>query len=263
MALRGAWLFLTAILVLAGCFSQPAAVLVSQDSTQPAEPNQPGQSQTQTAQEPPKAAEPPPSGPVYYVTDIFTVATKDESAKGKKVVMLTFDDGPSKEATADILDILKEHNVKALFLVTGYGAKNEDLVKRIVAEGHTIGTHTETHANLTKLSREQARKEIVSVNETVERLTGVKPKYFRPPFGAYNQMVEGLLSELRMTWFNWSVGSLDWETSDPDQVVRNVVDHIHPGGNVLLHDTHKHTARALPRILNELKQRGYEFVILP
>ncbi len=205
----------------------------------------------------------PPTAPEYYVTDIFTLATMDESAKGKKVVMLTFDDGPSKEGTADTLDILKQYNVKALFLVTGYGVKNEDLVKRIAAEGHTIGTHTQTHANLTRLSREAARREIASVNETVERLTGIKPKYFRPPFGAYNETVRGTLKELGMTWFNWSVGSLDWETTDPDKVVRNVVDHIHPGANVLLHDVHRHTVEALPRIIKELREKGYEFIVLP
>lgn len=256
LALFFSALFLATTLILGGCSSKPAVAPAPQDRAQAGQPDQPDQ--------PPKGQTPPvqPPAPEYYVTDIFTLATKDEAAKGKKVVMLTFDDGPSKEATVEVLDILKDNKVKALFFVTGYGAKNEDLIKRIAAERHTLGTHTQTHANLTKLSREAARQEIVAVNETVERLTGVKPKYFRPPFGAYNEAVKGILKEAGMTWFNWSVGSLDWKTSDPNKVVRNVVDYIHPGAIVLLHDTHRHTVQALPRIIKELREKGYEFIVL-
>lgn len=186
----------------------------------------------------------------------------DPRAKGKKVVMLTFDDGPSDEATAQVLDILKAEKVRALFFVTGYGVRREDLVRRIDREGHVIGTHTMTHKNLTTLSRDGMMREIVPVNEAVQRLTGKRPKYFRPPHGAYNQTLRGVLKELGMELINWSAGSLDWELTEPERIVKQVLDTVHPGAILLFHDTHRHTVQALPDVIKGLRERGYEFVVL-
>lgn len=268
--LRWSAVMLAGAVALSGCAAtggkpagEPAPAKPAETKTAEAKPAEAALPAAKTELvKPPKAEQPPATEMVYTVTDIFTITTQDPRAKDRKVVMLTFDDGPSKEATARILDTLKEYNVKALFFVTGYGAKNRDLLERIHREGHTIGNHTSNHENLTKLTKEQMRQEIAPVNQMIEQITGKKPKYFRPPFGAYNKAEGEVLKEFGLEWMNWSVGSLDWETKDPKQVVRNVLDQVHPGANVLLHDTHVHTAEALPEIIRGLKEKGYEFAVV-
>lgn len=200
----------------------------------------------------------------------YPLTSDDPRAKGKKVVMLTFDDGPAAEkdggATAQILDILKRENIKATFFVTGYGARNQALLKREIAEGHTVGTHTVTHPNLSKLQTKEAiEKEILPVNALVEKLTGKPVKYFRPPFGMYNDphgYVKEVAREREFEIINWTTGSLDWQYRDPAKVTDQVLKTIMPGGIVLMHDTHKWTAEALPMIIKGLREKGYEFVTI-
>jgi delta-lactam-biosynthetic de-N-acetylase len=243
---------------------------------QPSGTTQPGTGESGTAQ-PSAGAQPAQSGTIssnpiraarWYPRDIgYPLTTDDEQAKGAKVVMLTFDDGPTKDVTPKILDILKENDVPAVFFVTGYGAKNEDVLKRIHAEGHVIGTHTMNHDNLREMTEEQARREIVGVNQMVERILGFKPRLFRPPFGAYNDTVLKILREEHMEIVNWSDGSKDWEgvvngRKDPARIVQDVMDQLHPGAIILFHDTHMHTAEALPEIIKQLRTKGYEFVVM-
>lgn len=216
----------------------------------------------------------PPEDPLqaahWYPRDIgYPMTTDDEKVKGAKVVMLTFDDGPTKDVTPKILDILKENNVKALFFVTGYGIKNVDMLKREAAEGHTIGTHTMTHDDLTKMTEQQVRDEVNPVNEQVEKILGQKPKYFRPPFGSYNKTVLKVVQdEDKMFLMNWDDGSLDWDHvdskgwKDPNQVVKDTMDQLHAGAVILMHDTHMHTAEALPEIIKQIRAKGYEFVVM-
>lgn len=192
----------------------------------------------------------------------------DPAAEGKKVVMLTFDDGPSPTGTtARILDTLKENHVKAMFFVTGYGATNRDLLEREFKEGHVLGTHTQTHAYLPDLSVAQMRQEIEPVITTVAEVTGTRPKYFRPPNGAYNDALRALLEEEGQELINWSDGSLDWDGledgyKEPKLVVDQVMNYIHPGAVVLMHDTHEHTADALPELIRQIRAAGYEFVVM-
>lgn len=203
------------------------------------------------------------------------VVAVHEADADRKFVMLTYDDGPNPGTTELVLDALKEAGVKALFFVTGYGAEHEDLLKRIHDEGHTIGTHTVSHPNLTTLSKEEQRAEIVPVNEVVERVTGQKVKYFRPPHGAYNADTLALMDELGLMLVNWTHGSRDWEPGvtqeDPALVTAKVLAEepaepgdtaLWPGAVVLLHDTLPWTAAASPDFIAGLKELGYEFVVL-
>lgn len=203
------------------------------------------------------------------------VVAVNEADAGRKFVMLTYDDGPNPGTTELVLDALKEAGVKAVFFVTGYGAEHEDLLRRIHDEGHTIGTHTMNHLNLTTLTKEEQRAEIVPVNEAVERVTGQPVKYFRPPFGMYNEHTLELMDELGMQLVNWTHGSRDWEPDvtkeDPALVTAKVLAEVAaepgdtalwPGAVVLLHDTLPWTAAASPDFIAGLKELGYEFVIL-
>lgn len=197
------------------------------------------------------------------------LVSDDERARGKKVVLLTFDDGPTAHVTPLILDVLKQEQIKALFFVTGYGARNREILARIHKEGHQIGTHTQNHELLTNLTREEMRAVIEPVNQLVKEITGERPRYFRPPHGSYNDVVLGVLKELNMELINWSNGSLDWHQVDangfksPATIVEDVMRQLHPGAVILFHDTLKHTAEALPEVIKQIRAAGYEFVVLP
>lgn len=278
---------LVAMLLLSAC-SQPAADPagpaapdpVGQDGPDPAaaadaEPAEPGD---EPGPEEPDtdelvAEEPLPDVMIEFIGG--PVVAVNEEDRGRRFVMLTYDDGPKPGTTDKVLDALKEAGVKALFFVTGYGAEHEDLLKRIHDEGHTIGTHTVSHKNLTTLSKEEQRAEIVPVNEVVERVTGQKVKYFRPPHGAYNEDTLALMDELGLQLVNWTHGSRDWEPNvtheDPAMVTAKVLAEepaepgdtaLWPGAVVLLHDTLPWTAAATPQFVAGLQELGYEFVIL-
>lgn len=197
----------------------------------------------------------------------YPLVPSDPSVQ-QKVAMLTFDDGPSNY-TPEVLDRLKEAGVKAVFFITGYGAaEHPELLKRIHEEGHLLGIHTMTHPNMTELSREEQIEEIQPLIDLITEVTGERPRYFRPPFGAYNDTLLATLDELGLELINWSNGSLDWEGvvdgyKDPNQVVADVLDQLHPGSVILAHDTMKHTAEAVPLIIEALRAEGYEFVVLP
>lgn len=225
---------------------------------------------TTTKPAPDVKPEKPPEAPIrWYVPGIgLPMKSDDPRAVGKKVVMLTFDDGPTTDVTPQILDTLKENNVKAMFFVTGYGAAHKDLVEREIREGHTVGTHTMNHDDLTKMSVEQMRREIVPVNDIVAGIAGKQPVFFRPPYGSYNSAERALVKDLGMQLINWSDGSRDWESvdkngwKDPNKVVADTMEGLHPGAVILMHDTHKHTAEALPLLIKRLKAEGYEFAVI-
>lgn len=271
-ALVPALLLLT--LILTACGTKPAPTGSDTNvSTPPASTdtpaNPPGDSSSQPPQETPPP--PPPEQPAikWYAPSIgMPLKSDDPAAQGKKVIALTFDDGPSNTGTtARILDILAEQNVKATFFITGYGAKNMDLVERIYKEGHALGPHTMTHPNLAELSPAEQREEIEPLVKLIEGVTGKAPHYLRPPFGSYDDNLEALMKDMNMEIMNWSLGSLDWDGTkdgykDPNLVVKDVLDNAHPGAVVLMHDTLRHTAEALPEILKGLKAEGYEFVTL-
>ncbi len=237
---------------------------------------------TQPVSEPPKTdpqpAPPPPETPKieeakpaikWYSPGIgLPLKSDDPAAQGKKVAMLTFDDGPHPQYTDMILASLKQENVKAIFFVTNNGVKNKEVLERIHKDGHVIGVHTMTHPNLTKLSVPDMRKEIEPLIDLIQQVTGEKPKYLRPPYGAYNDSLRNLVKEYNMELVNWTNGSLDWEGTDkngykdPAKVVADVMKQLHPGANILMHDIHKHTAEALPELIKQIRAAGYEFVVL-
>lgn len=219
--------------------------------------------------EPTPAPEPAPPAVTWLPRGIgMPLVPSDPAAVTKKVVMLTFDDGPSAH-TGAILDTLAQENVHAVFFITGYGARQHpELVKRIHDEGHQLGIHTMTHPNMTKLAAAEQRKEIEPLIEQIETVSGKRPLYFRPPFGAYNQELLQTLKELDLAAINWTVGSLDWDglvngRKEPQRIVDDVMAQMHKGAVILFHDTMQHSADALPTIIERLRTDGYEFVTLP
>lgn len=256
--------------LLSACAAKPQAV-----STQPTTPQSPTATQpSQTEPSKPAVPEKPKVDPVqamgWYESDIgYPMKSDDPKAANLKVAMLTFDDGPTKDVTPQILDTLKKEKVRAIFFVTGYSvAANPDMLKRIAAEGHIIGVHTMSHPDLAKLSKDDQRKEIEPLIKTITDLTGKRPTYIRPPFGSYNKDTLALCKELGLTVTTWSNGSLDWDGldkdghKDPQKVIDSVMEQLTPGSNILMHDTHQHTADALPKLIQTLRDKGYQFVTL-
>ena len=182
----------------------------------------------------------------------------------RKLLALTFDDGPDAVVTPRILAALAEHDAHATFFVLGRQAKQHpDLLKQMAAEGHVIGNHSYSHPSRT--SPQEAGEELDRTEAAIEDAVGRKPRLFRPPYG----ITDGNLSHLALsrgyTGVLWTISSADSRPIGPDVIAKNVIHTPNPSDIVLMHDGpgHKDTADALPRILQELGEAGFEFVTMP
>lgn len=195
----------------------------------------------------------------------------NEKAVKKKYVALTFDDGPSKEYTPKILNILKKNKMKATFFIVGKHAKENPLiVKRILNEGHEIGGHTYSHHQLVPLStKKKAEKEIFGGIETIEKIIHKKIKYFRPPRGSFNQKIRKIIVSNGYKIILWSITTQDWRNPGVGYIL-NRVKNVNAGDIILMHDaggmikpkgmSRAQTIEALPKIIKELKKKGLKCV---
>ncbi|MGV2619898.1 UNVERIFIED_CONTAM: polysaccharide deacetylase family protein [Halobacillus marinus] len=181
-----------------------------------------------------------------------------------KVALLTFDDSPDKHAV-EMARLLKEKGAPAIFLVNGHFIDSEEgkqKLKEIYEMGFAIGNHTATHANLKDLTEEQQREEIVSVSDTVEEITGERPKFFRAPFGSNTDFSKRLAEEEGMLVMNWTYG-YDWEKQyqNPEALADIMVhsEYLNDGANLLMHDR-EWTYQALGDIVDGLREEGYELL---
>ncbi|WP_145410869.1 polysaccharide deacetylase family protein [Paenibacillus xylanexedens] len=200
---------------------------------------------------------------MYHMNGNYFIKPNDESVE-KKVVLLTFDDGPKEESMINqLIDTLDKHNAKAIFFVNGYRVKNNpDLLKLIHDRGQIIGNHAWDHEDLKKMSNADAAKQLEDVQDIVKDTIGVTPQFFRPPFGSGNDALKAVVDKNEMLYMTWSNGSLDWDKStkdQPDKVIQNVLDQLNPGSNILMHEL-PWTAEALDGLLIKLKEKGYSFV---
>ncbi len=185
---------------------------------------------------------------------------KVEINKDKKLIAMTFDDGPGRY-TARLLDILKKNNVKATFFVLGSQIdSHSDLLLRMVEDGHEIGGHSWTHRSFNTLSDEELTKEIMQTRAMIASITGIDTLSVRPPYGAYNDRVKDLGKELGVHFVNWSVDPLDWKTRSADKTYNAIKKDARNGSIILSHDIHKSTVDAMERLIPILLEEGYEFV---
>lgn len=181
-----------------------------------------------------------------------------------KVVLLTFDDAPDKHAL-DMAKTLKELEVPAIFFVNGHFVdtdEEKEMLKEIHELGFAIGNHTKTHANLQQISEAEQDEEILFVSDTVEEVIGERPEFFRAPFGQNTDYSKALVEEEGMLLMNWSFG-YDWEKQymDADSLANIMVNTelLRDGVNLLMHDR-EWTAEALPKIVEGLRAKGYDFI---
>lgn len=191
--------------------------------------------------------------PVFYVkTD-------------RRAVALTFDISWGDKTPDKILDVLKAHNQKATFFLSGPWSNHyKDIVKRIVDEGHEIASHGQDHVNLSQLGKDSIRANIKSAHDILVNLTGTAPRYLRPPNGDYNDVVVLAARELGYETIIWAVDSLDWKNPGVTYIVERVSKLTFPGAIILFHasDSAKETDQALPMVLENLKTAGYELMPL-
>ncbi|WP_240688044.1 polysaccharide deacetylase family protein [Pseudalkalibacillus hwajinpoensis] len=189
------------------------------------------------------------------------VITKGEK-KAHKTVILSFDDGPGRALPA-LLDILKKENVQAMFFWQSRLLYGERPWKRVLDEGHIIGTHSCRHPNLTNLNYDQQFKELSNSKHKIEDITDFPITYFRPPFGQYNSETIKAAQDLDLTTVMWRISSMDWELAkNPNKIVENVVSNLEDGAIILLHEL-KQTVQVLPTIIKDIRAQGYEFAVLP
>lgn len=181
----------------------------------------------------------------------------------EKKISISFDAAWGNEDTRDILDILAKHNVHATFFMTGGWVESypED-VKAIYEAGHDLGNHSENHKNMSQLSAEEIKTELMTVHDKVKELTGYDMFLFRPPYGDYDNDV--ILDARACGYYpiQWSIDSLDWKDYGTADIISRVCnnEHLTGGAIILCHNGAKYTAQALDALLTNLEQQGYELV---
>ncbi len=173
-------------------------------------------------------------------------------------VALSFDDGPDRECTEELLDGLKNRGVKATFFLMGQNIEgNEDLVLRMKEEGHLVGNHSYSHLQFTKADSQTVQDAVASTSRLIEEITGEEPQYIRPPYGEWNEELDG---QIDLTPVFWSVDSLDWKLKDRRQIVKRVLDDVEDGDIILMHDIYPQSVEAALEIVDRLSGAGYTFV---
>ena len=186
---------------------------------------------------------------------IYSVDTPD------KKIAISFDACWGADLTRPILDILNKYDVRTtFFLVNIWIDDYPELVKTIVAEGHELGLHSTAHPDFAKLSEAQMEQELKDNYDAIVRVSGFKPILFRPPFGSYNNTMIQVCERMGIHAIQWDVDSLDWKDLSAVEIHRRVVNGVKPGSIVLFHNNGKHTAAALPGIIETLQGQGYEIV---
>lgn len=177
-------------------------------------------------------------------------------------VAITYDDGPG-ELTAQLLDTLKAKDAHASFMVLAPNATaHPDLLRRMKAEGHTVGNHTASHRELNKLSPSDVDGEIKAGAAAIKAATGENPRWMRPPYGATNGTVEAAAKANGQAQALWSVDTVDWKDRNSEHVCEAAVNGAQPGSIVLMHDIHATTIGAADCVIDGLRAKGLEPVSL-
>jgi peptidoglycan/xylan/chitin deacetylase (PgdA/CDA1 family) len=185
----------------------------------------------------------------------------------RREVALTFDDGPDAVFTPQILNVLRRTGVKATFFVVGRRVQRYPRVlQRMLREGHEVGNHSWSHPKMSRQSAGRVRTELQRASDEVNRVGNVRPRFFRPPYGALSETVirEAVAEGYKIIL--WNVDSLDWSGIPATIVTTNVLSHIRPGSITLMHSATgrggnlHNTVQALPSIIRRMRREGYRFV---
>lgn len=177
-------------------------------------------------------------------------------------VAITYDDGPGAE-TNRLLDKLKAKNAHASFMVLAPNAyQHPELLKRMKAEGHTIGNHTKSHRQLNTLPYDQVSREIDAGNAAIKKATDQSTRWVRPPYGATNATVDQVTRDKGVSQALWDVDTVDWKDRNSEHVCSSAVQGARAGSIVLMHDIHPTTVDAADCVIDGLRAKGLEPVSL-
>jgi peptidoglycan/xylan/chitin deacetylase (PgdA/CDA1 family) len=210
-----------------------------------------------------------PSLALAAAATVAAVAPEASSARpaaSDRVVYLTFDDGPDRRYTPQVLDLLRRYDAHATFFAVGRSVEAEPaLARRIVRDGHMLGNHTFSHRDLTTLGASAFFAEVDRAHAAIRRATGLSARWLRPPYGAVSASVRSLAAARGYRLALWDVDPQDWRRPGAAAIAASVLAHVRPGANVLLHDgggDRSQTVEALGRILPALAARGYRVAAL-
>lgn len=189
---------------------------------------------------------------------IYSVENND------KQISLTFDAAWGADDTDEIIAILKKYKVQATFFVVGsWVDRFPDEVRKLHNAGHSIMNHSDAHPHINRMSVEEVVADAEACNRKIEAITGVKPIFYRAPYGEYNDQNVAAINAAGMQFIQWSADSIDWrEEYTPERLLQNVLGQIDSGGIILCHNGAKHTLQELPMIIERLQSDGYKFVPL-
>jgi polysaccharide deacetylase family sporulation protein PdaB len=181
----------------------------------------------------------------------------------KKVVALTFDISWGDKTPLPVIDILKANHIQSTFFLSGPWVKQyPEVPRRIKSDGNEIASHGYRHINLSNLSKNEIKEEIMKAHNNIKEVTQTDANLIRTPNGDYNDQVIEAAHECKYDVIQWSVDSLDWMNPGVASITERVSKKVHPGAIILMHasDTCKQTVEALPLVIKDLKSQGYEFV---
>ncbi len=200
----------------------------------------------------------------YYVGSNFFIKIICTAHITKKEIAISFDDGPAIHHTPEILQLLQQHAVKATFFCIGKRiAGNENILQQINADGHIIGNHSHSHHFwFDMFSSKKMLHDLRLMDAAVEKITGLQPKLFRPPYGVTNPNLANAITQGGYTPVGWSVRSMDTVIKDEKKLLHKIVKGLQPGAIFLFHDTSTTTLQVLPAFLKEVKNQGYTIIPL-
>ena len=189
----------------------------------------------------------------------YDVVINRKIDKSKKMIALTFDDGPNYN-TSKVIDVLNKYDIKATFFVLGNRAiNNKDILRKMVDSGMEIGNHTYNHLLLTKYDENKIRSEIEDTSEVIYNATKKRPKLLRPSYGSVNNKIKKVAN---MPIIIWDIDTLDWKYHNSKRITSRVVNKVRDGDIILMHDIYSASLNALSNIIPILQDNGYEFVTI-
>lgn len=200
------------------------------------------------------------AGTVYFgyakrEVPIYSVDTSE------KKVALTFDAAWGSDKTSKIVEILKDNGVVGTFFLVGFWVEqNADLVKLIDDAGFDIGTHSNTHPKMSTLSENGIKEELETSMNLITNITGKTVKFFRPPFGDYNDTLINVAGSLGLKTVQWDVDTLDWKGLSANEILSRIKANAKNGSIILCHNNSDHILEALPLVISHLKSEGYSMV---
>ncbi len=197
----------------------------------------------------------------YFIGLNFHLISLNKLNTNQKQVLLTFDDGPHSPNTVKVLEVLKKHNVKAVFFVIGKNIPgNEAVLKQIIAEGHQLGNHSFSHHNFIDVWPTKKVTADFAQCQTLIESYQPNQKLFRPPYGVTNPNLAKAIKQLQLQSIGWSIRSYDTSIKNVEKIKLRILSQLKPGAIILLHDRLDFVPELLEELIPAVKDKGYEFV---